>query len=338
MGVRAAGVVGAIALLTLTVPPTAGVVGAAAQTGTPASGQLSYTTFSPPTVKRLTFSYDGSTFTLGSREVLAALPAADGIVFSPDGHLLVGGGTTGIFQVDPTSGAVQSARPGGPGAWHVSVDPSGTKAWAAGLPGPLSEVPLTPFGNGVARPLTGDDPSVTSVGFAQGKAFYTASDPAGSGSFGEIDLASFHTTRLLADLRGAHGMTFDPSTGDLLLFGSTDIVQIDPVNPRVVAASRTFPGLRLDQGTVDGHGHLFAASNTGELLFIDYSRTGHIDDSRDTVQRIFVDPNLDDLAPLTGPGANVHHASGSRLVPALVAAVGAAAALAAGWAVRRRRR
>jgi len=87
------------------------------------------------------------------------------------------------------------------------------------------------------------------------------------------------------------------------LFGNTDIVQIDPADPAVVAASRTFPGLQLDQGTVDGKGHLFAASNTGQLLFVDYSITHHIDDPRDVVAKAFVDPNLDDLAPLTGPGA-----------------------------------
>jgi len=286
----------------------------AAPRGTPASGELSYTTFSPPAVKRLAFTYDGSTFRLGVRRLVATLPAADGIVFGPDGKLLVGGGASGIFEVDPRAGAAQSARPGGPGAWHVAVDPSGTKAWAAGIPGPLSLVPLDPFGNGVARPLSGDDRSVTSIGFARDKAFYTASDPAGYGDFGLIDLESFRTTRLMAQLRGAHGMTFDPSTGDLLLFGNTEIVQIDPANPMVVAASRSFPGLQLDQGTVDGKGHLFAASNTGQLLFVDYSITGHIDDSRDVVAQVPVDPNLDDLAPLTGPGPSEVHNNVSVLV------------------------
>jgi hypothetical protein len=307
--------------------------------GTPLAGELSYTTFSPPVVKRLAFAYEGATLRILSQHPLAALPAADGIVFSPDDKLLVGGGASGIFEVDPSSGAVRVARPGGPGAWHVALDPSGTKAWAAGIPGPLSEVPLRPFGDGVARRLSGDDSSVTSVGFAAGKSFYTSSDPAGVGNFGTIDLGSFRTTRLIADLRGAHGMTFDPSTGDLLLFGNTDVVQIDPANPRVVAASRSFPGLQLDQGTVDGKGHLFAASNTGQLLFVDYSVTHHIDDARDIVAKAFVDPNLDDLAPLTGPGARVairNNVTLLAIVGGIVAVV--IVAVGAGLVLGRRRR
>ncbi|MBV8295202.1 MAG: hypothetical protein JO085_00060 [Acidimicrobiia bacterium] len=298
------------------------------------SGELSYTTYNPPAVKRLGFSFDGSSLRITSQHFLASLTFADGIVFAPDGKLLVGGGPAGIFEVDPSSGAVQSAHPGGPGAWHVAVDPGGTRAWAAGLPGPLSEVPLDPFRDGVAHPLTGDDTNVTSVGFAAGKAFYTASDARGIGSFGTIDLTSFRTTRLMADLRGAHGMTYDAATGDLLLIGNTDVVQIDPSNPSVVAASRTFPGLQLDQGTVDGKGHLFAASSTGQLLFVDYSATHHIDDASDVVAKAFVDPNLDDFAPLTGPGAKPNHSSGLSLV-AVVGAVAAAALIGAGFAALR---
>ena len=84
---------------------------AAAQTvpaPTAVSGELFYTTFLPPAVKKVAFTYDSSGFQIGKRVLIANLPGADGIVFAPSGKLIVGGGPTGmIFQVDPDSGAVQ---------------------------------------------------------------------------------------------------------------------------------------------------------------------------------------------------------------------------------------
>jgi hypothetical protein len=281
---------------------------AAAQTVAPAptavSGELFYTTFQPPAVKKVPFTYDSAGFQIGKRVLIANLPAADGIAFAPTGKLIVGGGTTGmVFQVDPQSGAVQAVKSGAPAAFHVSLDPGGKKVWTAGLPGTLSEVPIDPLGDGTARTLTGDDPRVTSVGFALGKAFYTTSDLNGGGNFGRLDLAAMRTQRLMTDLRGAHGITFDESAASLILFGSFSILQIDSGTPTVISSKRDFPGLRLDQGTVDGHGHLFAADNGGKLVFVDYSATRKIGDDRNRVETRFLDPGLDDLAPLTGPGA-----------------------------------
>ena len=281
---------------------------AAAQTVAPVptavSGDLFYTTNAPPAVKKVSFTYDSSGFRIGRRVLIANLPGADGIVFAPSGKLIVGGGPTGlVFKVDPVSGAVQSVKSGAPGAFHVTVDPSGSHVWTAGLPGTLAEVPLEPFADGTVRAVTGDDPLVTSVGFALGKAFYTSSDLNGGGSFGRIDLTAMRTQRLMSDLRGAHGITFDESTGSLFLFGSFSILQIDSGSPTVVSSQRNILGLRFDQGTVDGRGHLFAADNGGKLIFVDYSATRMVGDDRDRVETRFLDPGLDDLAPLTGPGA-----------------------------------
>ena len=58
-------------------------------------------------------------------------------------------------------------------------------------------------------------------------------------------------------------------------------------------------GWRLDQGTVDGHGHLFVASNTGHLIFVDYAANPerHIDNNV-LLHMQWIDNFLDDLAPL----------------------------------------
>ena len=315
---------------------------AAAQTEAPAptavSGELFYTTFEPPAVKKVSFTYDESGFRIGRRVLIAKLPGADGIVFAPNGKLIVGGGSTGmVFQVDPESGDVQSVKSGAPNAFHVSVDPSGAHVWTAGLPGPLAEVPLEPFADGTVRTVTGDDPLVTSVGFALGKAFYTTSDLNGGGNFGRIDLTAMRTERLMADLRGAHGITFDESTASLFLFGSFSILQIDSGSPDVISSQRNFLGLRFDQGTVDGRGHLFAADNGGKLVFVDYSATRKIGDDRNRVETRFLDPGLDDLAPLTGPGARPEAESKSRTPLFLLVGIGLVLAVVTVVIIRRRR-
>ena len=314
----------------------------AAQTEAPAptavSGELFYTTYQPPAVKKVAFTYDSEGFRIGRRVLIAELPGADGIVFAPTGKLIVGGGTTGmVFQVDPDSGAVESVKSGSPNAFHVSVDPSGEHVWTAGLPGSLAEVPLKPFADGTPRPLTGDDPLVTSVGFALGKAFYTSSDPNGGGSFGRIDLTAMRTERLMTDLRGAHGITFDESTASLFLFGSFSILQIDSGSPTVISSQRNVLGMRFDQGTVDGRGHLFAADNGGKLVFVDYSATRKVGDDRNRVETRFLDPGLDDLAPLTGPGARPGDEAKSRTPLFLLVGVAFVLVIVTIAVIRRRR-
>ena len=282
------------------------LVPASAQTGEPkaVSGELFYTVYEPPSVKKVSFTYDSSGFQIGRRILIASLPGADGIVFSPDGKLIVGGGATGlVFEVDPESGEFRQVKSGTDAAYHVALDPSGDRVWTAGLPGILTAVPLSPFAEGKPQALIGDDPFISSVGFALGRSFYTASDPNGGGNFGRIDLDTMKTQRLKRDLRGAHGITFDEYTASLLLFGSFSILQIDSGTPETISSQLDIPGMRFDQGTVDGQGHVFAADNGGKLVFIDYSATRKVGDKANRVETRFLDPNLDDLAPLTGPGA-----------------------------------
>jgi hypothetical protein len=315
---------------------------AAAQTEAPTptavSGELFYTTYDPPAVKKVRFDYDSSGFRIGDRVLIANLPGADGIVFAPTGKLIVGGGATGmVFQVDPESGAVESVKSGNPHAYHVSVDPSGTRVWTAGIPGVLSEVPLQPFADGTPRPLTGDDPLVTSVGFALGKSFYTSSDANGGGSFGRIDLTARRTERLMTDLRGAHGIAFDEFTASLFLFGSFSILQIDSGSPTVISSQRNVLGMRFDQGTVDGRGHLFVADNGGRLVFVDYSATRKVGDDRNRVETRFLDPGLDDLAPLTGPGARPDAEAESRTPLYLLLGIAFVVVLVTIAIIRRRR-
>jgi hypothetical protein len=96
------------------------------------------------------------------------------------------------------------------------------------------------------------------------------------------------------------GSPFDPYSQALYLFGGDAIFQIDPHHPTHVASSLTLPGTQLDNGTTDGRGHLFVASNFGQVVVVDVHRVG---DSLTPAAVLHLHANLDDVAPLVGPGA-----------------------------------
>ncbi len=146
------------------------------------------------------------------------------------------------------------------------------------------------------------------------------------GKAGDRVITGFKTKILIDSLEGAHGGTYDPYSKTIFVFGGSRIVQIEPFtnkttgkpDARVVAyidlreyffgdrgftGNRTYDngyiGWRLDQGTTDQHGHLFVASNTGHMVFIDFAgnRNKRIDNNV-LVHVQWIDNFLDDLAPL----------------------------------------
>lgn len=123
-------------------------------------------------------------------------------------------------------------------------------------------------------------------------------------------------------------MEYDPFTGDLILAGGNQVVQINPLTNSIVS-TLTLPTGTFDQGAVDGQGHLFWADNGGDLLFIDYSTTGLIGSASNFVSDNFFQGSLDDFAPLVGAGAPP--------VPDPASMSLLAAGLAGMWSLRRRR-
>lgn len=268
------------------------------------SGDLYFTRYSgTPNLEKVHFDYNNGKFSLAKPAAVATLHGVDGVLFAPDGDLLVGGQGDVVHKVHIANGKSVDVRAGA-SAYHLSLDPSGKKVWATGIPGPLAEISLSPFGNGVAHRLTGDDENVTSIAFdGSGRSYYTSSGAGGGGSVGRIDLKKFTTKRLISNLPAAHGMVFDRFTGDLLLFGSTHITQIDPSSMKVVSDLAITVAVVLDQGTVDGHGYAFVASNDGQIVFVDYTGSKKVGAKGNKVVVQFVEPNLDDVAPLSGTGA-----------------------------------
>jgi WD40 repeat protein len=268
------------------------------------SGDLYFTRYSgTPNVMKVHFDYSNGKFTLDKPKAVATLNGVDGAVFAPDGDLLVGGQGNTVHKVHIADGKSRDVRANA-GAFHLSMDPSGKKVWAAGIPGPLTEIPLDPFGDGIPHRLTGDDENITSLAFdGSGHAYYTSAGSGGYGSVGVIDLKTFTTRRRLENVPAAHGMVFDRFSGNLLLFGATHIAQVDPGPMRIVSDLTVKSPVVLDQGTVDGNGYVFVASNQGQLVFVDYSGSKKIGASGNTVSVQFVASALDDVAPLSGAGS-----------------------------------
>jgi len=290
----------------VSVPPGAAPQLVLSRTGT-FTGTLFFSVFTgcdPGNVNKVSFTYVvDSTFTLETPQKIACTPNADGLIFTPDGDLLVGGMADVVYKVNPETGKFSSVKAGGPPAYHAMLDPTQTQAWVSGIPGLIASIPLNPFADGTAHALVGDDRAITHMAWDHaGNAFYTTSGSGGHGHFGRIDLTTFTTTRLLQNLPGAHGMTFDPFTRNLILFGANHITQISPGPPPRIVSGLVLGDYQFDQGSVDGKGHIFVASNTGHLAFVDYSATGKVGHQRNfkSVQHLM--KGLDDIAPLIGPG------------------------------------
>jgi hypothetical protein len=250
-------------------------------------------------VNNVAVDYNGSGLTVGSSTTITATPG-DGVMFLPNDNLLFGGNS--VTEITPTGTVIGTVSQVGD---HLALDPSGTTAWTSAETGSLLAISL-PSLTAVTHTVSGDDNGVTQLAFdASGNAYYTDSTYFGTGQFGTINLTTFTTKRLFSNLPAAHGLSYDPYTGDLILFGAGNITQFDPRTQQIVSSRQV--GGRLDQGSVDGKGHLYAADNNGNLIFLDYSATHLVGDPRNFVGPSFLASNLDDFAPLASLGALPSH-------------------------------
>jgi len=274
------------------------------------NGTLYYTTFTGgQNVHSVTYSYNQTTqsLTLGLANNIASLPGADGIIFAPNGNLLVGGQGTGfVFEITKTGGFVAQAPPGSPGqdqnSFHLALDPSGTKFYTSDFRGPLDTVPL-PLSQGTTSTLTGGDTGVTQLAFApNGNVFYVNGNPNGGGNLGLINLSTDVTTQLFTNIRPAHGLIYDPFTGLMTFFGAGETGTMNQNGGNLMLSPSPF-NCDFDQGSVDGHGHAFVAG-CNSITFLDYSISHDITHpNKVIIQGGFT--ASDDTAPLVGLGSQV---------------------------------
>jgi hypothetical protein len=258
-------------------------------------------------VKRVAFRYDGKKFTVAKSTAIATTTGADGILALPNGNLIVGSEGHETFLLSPRPGPVKAIPvPNNIISDHVAYDSVRNVIWTSGYASAgsapnLVEISLNTF-RAVSRQLKGDDSHVTMIAFdSSHNAYYTDSETSGFGSVGSINLATFTTVRKIQNIPGAHGAVFDHFTNTLIVVGSNHITQINPKTFSIVSdwmAPPEHSTFQLDQAAVDGRGHLWATSNDGNLVFIDYSHTRKVASSSNYNYYHFIEDKLDDIALL----------------------------------------
>ncbi|HEY7425948.1 MAG TPA: hypothetical protein VH682_17090, partial [Gemmataceae bacterium] len=211
-------------------------------------GTLYFTTFAGgENVHSVGFSYNDSAhvLSLGSITNIAATPGADGLVFTSDGFLAVGGQGNAVFKVNPNAtNSFTGVSAGGTSAFHMMVAPNGT-IYSSGIPGTPASYNSTLTTNGTPHSVSGPVTVIDSIAWAGSDSthgFYTKSGSGGFGQFGTLDLTgstlvtgapiSFNGSTTLP---AAHGMTYDPYTGTLILSGDSHVTQIDPTTMHIVS-------------------------------------------------------------------------------------------------------
>lgn len=314
-----------------------------------ASGTLFFTTFAGgENVHSVTYNFDGTTFTLGSVNNIAATFGADGLLVAPDGNLIVAGQNSGQLHEITTGGAAVKTVNAGDGSFHLALSSNLPNALLYSMAnGGSPHIAATQLSGGG---LSGDGTPYT-LSCATGHAgcstdvrgivldpvndtwYYGTAGDGGSGDFGTVvfdDTA--HTATLTPILFGvfAHGLTFDPFTDDIFFSSANVISQFDPTSNSIVG--NVFGTGPFDQSSADGKGHLFVASNGGGLEFIDYSGSGHIVGSFATEP--FLAEALDDIAPKSGIGGG--STGGSVPEPSSILLLGTALGGLIAYRARRR--
>jgi hypothetical protein len=286
-----------------------------------ASGNIFFTTFAGgENVWTATYSFNGIAFTLGAPTGIAATDGADGLLFAPDKNLIIAGQGTGNLHEITTGGVAVNTVAAGTGAFHLALSGSGTTLytlWNGPGSGGTTAIAATVLSGGglsvAGTPYTVSCAVGTScitdvrgVVFdpVNGKFYYSTAPDGASGTFGTVVFNDVtHTATLTQLLSGvfAHGVSFDPFTKDIIMNSAGTIEQFDPVSGTIVS---TLTGIgNFDQASEDGKGHLFVASNSGFLEFVDYDATGLIGAAGNFTAEPFLIGALDDIAPLSGAGS-----------------------------------
>ena len=285
------------------------------------SGTLYYTTYSGGTnVHSVDYSYNGSALSLTNNIGIAATTGADGLLFAPDGNLVVAGQSNNVLSEITKTGSLVNMVGAGTGSYHLALSSNAPNAtlynlWNGSGSGGTTSISATTLSSGglasggIAYTVNCSGSCSTDVrGLVYDPVnntwYYGTAADGQSGSFGTV---SFDNTSHVATLTQlmtnvyAHGLTYDPFTQDIIMSSANTIQQYSAALNSIVSTANG-PG-NFDQSAVDGQGHLFVASNSGNLQFIDYAASGLIGSSTYSTSP-FLAGSLDDIAPLSGTGSN----------------------------------
>jgi hypothetical protein len=193
--------------------------------------------------------------------------------------------------------------------------------------------PLNPLGVGVPH-ATSPSTFIKAVAFIGDTAYWgDAVDMTVTGFFGTLDMSNptfvLSQSSIVDDTGGgagqgslpSHGLTYDSFSGCMILSSQDQLWQLcSKPDGAFHIVAKVSTGLACshpsgnpscsqvnwDQTAVDGAGHLFAANNDGDLLFIDYSQsaTKSISDPSNYSKLQFLAIDLDDIANVIAPQAS----------------------------------
>lgn len=239
---------------------------------------------------RVDYDYDGAGHLTTASTLQRALGFngyGSGYVLAGGYLILAGGGVSGRLQLG--SGAMLTANPNSSGNF-VTLAPGGATVWVGGRNAALASFAPTPFGDGVAHAVGGDDSGVTQLAFTPAHGvFYTTggSAPSERGNVGTIDLGTFQTTRHVANIE-ATGMHYDPFSASLIVTAFGKAHQIDPAHPAALLSSRDDSATQNYLELLpDGAGHLLGlhlsdggcGNPASALVLIDYSSAATLSDA-----------------------------------------------------------
>jgi hypothetical protein len=216
------------------------------------------------------------------------------------------------------------------------LSPGGNVLYSASIPGQPSVITLNGSGglvgaSAAALTVTGTQTQLDTIAWAgplsanPGNALYTSSNAGGNGVVGTITIAggpeapTSAVTSSPVSLPASHGMVYDPFSDSFVTMGDDEISRFSPAGSLLETLSFAGQGITFDQGTVDGLGHIFAASNSGSLVLVDYT-DGTLAASTSDTQ--FLANALDDIAPRVGPGSRSVPDGGSTAGITLMALAG----------------
>ncbi len=290
------------------------------------NGSLYYTTYNGgQNVWSTDYSYNSTTpsFTLSNNTYIASTAGADGILFAPDGNLVIAGQGNQKLHEITTGGAAVNTVDAGTGSYHMALSSNASNAilynlWNGSGSGGTTAISATTLsGGGLSAAgvtysvscFTGTACSTDVRGLAydpvNGIWYYGTAGDGASGTFGTVAFDDTAHTATLTQKEGgvyAHGLTYDPYSKTIIMSSATTVEQYDPATTTFHTTTIGPAGNNLDQSAVDGQGHLLLAGNAGYLEFIDYASSGFIDSATYT-NTTFLANYLDDIAPLSGTGS-----------------------------------
>lgn len=284
-----------------------GLLAIPAAADTTFNGTLYYTLWccGGTNVYSVSFNYDQTTHvaSLGPATGIAAVSGADGIIFAPNGNLLIGGQGNPVVHEITTAGAfVKDYGTAGSQSYHLALNPNGQYAYTSNFQGPLSVIDLNANTASLHSIIGSNYNGLTQVAFApNGNVFYVDGNPNGGGTVGFLNLTTYAASPLFgnAGITSAHGLIYDPYTNLMTLFGAGYVGTFTTVGTNLMQGGPF--NCDFDQGAVDGHGHALVAG-CGSITFLDYS--GSHDITHPDYYTAFGGfGNIDDVAPLVGPGS-----------------------------------